>query len=222
MGRSHAPRDLLRGGAELAALTLLMLGGTYVASWLAARGGLAVSRGLVFEGRWFAPSWSVFPWADCAAMLAFMVVLPLAWERVTGSDLRSVGLRVGLRGLAFVPAAVACAALVYGLRWRAGAVRPVADMGAAPVIVAYLLVAAVAEEVCFRGVIQRRLTTMAGVRLAIPLAGALFVAWHGAPGSPWALAFRCAAALGLGALYQFSGSLLPPVVCHWVLSLAAV
>jgi len=90
------------------------------------------------------------------------------------------------------------------------------------VVALYLLVVAAAEEVCFRGVIQRRLAGLIGPWAAVPLAGALFVAWHGAPGSPGVFAFRCAAALGLGALYQLSGSLLPAVLCHWGLSLAAL
>jgi hypothetical protein len=51
----------VKEAAALAGICALMLGGAYAASWLAARAGLPVSRGLVFEGHWIAPSISRFP-----------------------------------------------------------------------------------------------------------------------------------------------------------------
>jgi len=49
-----------------------------------------------------------------------------------------------------------------------------------------------------------------------------FVLWHGLDGSGATLLFRAAAGLGLGLLYRGSRSLIPPVLCHWVLNVALV
>ena len=209
------PAARIREAAELALLTALMLGGVYGVSCVAAWGGLPVSRGLLFEGRWFAPSWRVFPWADCAAMLLFMAAAPLGWEVISGGRLDDAGLRVDLRAGAFAALGLVPAAVVWAL--RAGEAPSVGRFG---VIAVYMLVVAAAEEACFRGVVQRRLAGLVGLWGGVGGASALFVLWHGLDASPAQLLMRGGAGLGLGLLYRGSRSLLPPVLCHWTLNLA--
>lgn len=212
----------LRELGGLALLAALMLGGTYVASWLAGLAGLPVSRGMIFEGQWLVPSWRVFPWGDCAGMLAFMVALPLAWERAA-SHLRGIGLIVDGRALAFGAVGLAAACLVYALRHLSRGQPAGADLEVrVDVLAAYMLVVAVAEEFCFRGTIQRRLSGPLGVAPGVAVAAAAFVLWHGVPASAGVLAVRAGGGLTLGLLYAFSGRLLPPVLCHWALNLALV
>lgn len=207
--------------AALLGLTGLMLGGAFLSFRVAGRLGLPTSHGLLFEGVWLASSWEDFPWADCAGMLVFMCALPMAWERRRGVARVAMGLRAGRKAIALTAVGLLCVAAVWAGRRALGAAAPGrAYVGSVDVLVAYWLVVAAAEEFAFRGVLQRRLTAMAGICVALPVATAAFVLWHGLPGSSTVLAVRIAAGLAVGLLYHVSGSLLPAVLCHWALNVA--
>lgn len=90
------------------------------------------------------------------------------------------------------------------------------------VLATYWLVVAAAEEMAFRGILQRRLTRLAGFPAALLLATAAFVLWHGIPAWDNVLAIRIASGLALGLLYHGSRGLLPSILCHWTLNLALV
>lgn len=205
--------------AALAVLAAAMLGGEYLASWIAAREGLAVSRGMVFEGVWVADSWERFPWADCAAMLFFMAALPVAWEAARGRGWRTVGLGAGRKALWAIAAGLAVAAAVYGLRSRAGLVRDT-HPARLMILLSYFAVVAIAEEAAFRGVIQRRTRDLFGVPAALVVAAAAFTAWHGFDAPAGIIALRSVAGLVFGIAYVYTGGLAAPIVWHWALDMA--
>lgn len=216
-----------RRGTPLPHLTITFtvaaaaLCGVYAVSRWAAWAGLPVSRELVFEGRWYVASWRHLPWVDMGAMLALMVALPWAVVLAQGGESRRLGLSLHPRALAWAAAGVALAALAYVARHGLTAPPPgLARVGSRTALAAYLLVVALAEEVTFRGFLQRRLAESTHFWIGLVAASALFAAWHG-PSAPVELwAFRFAAGVLLGVLYRCGRSLLAPVLCHWLVSLA--
>lgn len=197
------------------------LGGAYLTSYVAGRLGLATSRGLIFESTWFAPSWAHFPWMDAAGMLAFMFLLPWCWGRFPGVRMWMSGLGGTRRALILLAIALVPGASIYLARHVGnGAFSQTTYIGSLVVLSSYWFVVAMAEEAWFRGVLQERLEAVAGLPAALAVATTAFVLWHGVGGSGATLLFRAAAGLGLGLLYRGSRSLVPPIVCHWVLNMA--
>ena len=84
----------------------------------------------------------------------------------------------------------------------------------------YFFVVALAEETTFRGLLQAGLESISGIYVALPIAVAAFILWHGFPHSATTLLFRAAAGLWLGLLYYRSRTLIPPILCHWLMNLA--
>ena len=213
--RARGAPARVREAAALAAICALMLGGAYAASWLAARVGLPVSRGLIFEGQWIAPTLSRFPWADCSAMLFFMVIAPLAWEIWRGVSPRSVGFRSNAVSVALAAAVMVPAGVMWYVRHSvAREFGQDAGAGSPALLLLYFLVVAVSEETAFRGMIQRRAAGLAGLYGSIAIASVAFVLWHGVPADATQLAIRFGAAVVLGAVYRLTGSLLAPIALH--------
>jgi membrane protease YdiL (CAAX protease family) len=118
---------------------------------------------------------------------------------------------------------VGCVWAIAGATVAGVLLRPLGErisQGSAAVLLTDWLVVALAEETAFRGVIQRRLARLSTAYVALPVASALFVLWHGWPADGVVLALRAGAALAFGLLYHLSGSLLPPILGHWLLNVA--
>lgn len=115
-------------------------------------------------------------------------------------------------GLAAAGAIAALIAWVPSFREIARRLVPIADwihMSVAQ-LAALSLIVAIGEEVFFRGAVQ----PLVGLWLTALVFGALH--WS----APTHALFATAAGLGLGALYQGSESLWPPIAAHFVVDLA--
>ncbi len=204
----------------LAAGTAGVLGST----WLAIRAcrwmGWPPATAMVFEGRWYAASWEVFPWAEAIVMVVLMAAVPLALDAGAGWRERPVGRTMDGRTLAWTAIAIAIGAGCFFLRPLIATEHTTAPGNHPSVLVTFWLVVAVAEEATFRGFLQRRLTDLVGPSAAVAGAGVAFTLWHGWP-QPWALlGVRFAGGIVLGLLYFWSGRLLTPVVGHWTANVA--
>lgn len=209
----------LRGQAITAGVAAVALLGFYATSWLAGRAGFLTSAELVFEGQWYVASWGALPWPDIAGMIVFMIALPVCASLAAGEKPAEAGLRVDRAALAWIAAGLGVAGIVYGMRH--GTTFPPASwtrVGSAGALVAYLSLVALAEEVTFRGFLQRRLSHLLPFWAGLLLASVAFAVWHGVWAPPEVILFRFAAGLVLGLLYHLGGSLLAPVVCHVLLS----
>ena len=202
---------------------MVVLAGAWGTSYAAGRLGLPVSRGLVVQGVWHAESWAAFPWLDCVGMLVFMVALPVGWAALRGRQLVCDALRQPAKTAAYAAAALLLAAAIWAAR-HYGGVPPAgaAYRGSLLMLCVYWLVVDVSEEWAFRGVLQRGVAARFGKIVGLTVATAAFVFWHGVPANATVLLVRAGAGLVLGLLYQFSGSLLPPIICHWALNVALV
>jgi len=158
------------------------------------------------------------------AWLGLVLVAAVRWGRLeTGWSRRrprwgEVGLGILAGALLFVLGGVGYAASeALGLPTGpdgSGVPRGVA--GAALLLLAFG-VAAVVEEVAFRGVLQRWLVGRMAPAVAVPAQAALFAAWHLQPGQLLSTALY---GLVLGALTVHRGGLWPAVVAHLVLNAA--
>ncbi|MFQ5808036.1 MAG: lysostaphin resistance A-like protein [Armatimonadota bacterium] len=167
-------------------------------------------------------------WVDCLAMLVAASV-PLAWEIGAGrASLRKIGFRAPRGGgrsaattLALSGAFVLYAALLFAL-WRLRTPH-LLSLGSFGPLAATCLCVATAEEVVFRGVVQRRLTAVCGAVPALVIAALVF-AFLAHAHAPLAmnLVFRLPAGLLLGYAYHRHRSLVPPIALHWALNMAAV
>ncbi len=166
-------------------------------------------------------------WVDCLAMLMAAAV-PLAWEiGLRKVPLAEIGLcvptgaaRRAAASIGLVAAFAAYACVLFWLfRLRTLHLLSLENFGP---FAATLLCVAVSEEALFRGVLQRRLTTVCGAGPAILMTACIFalVAHRAAP-LAMNLAFRLPAGLLLGYLYHRHRSLIPPIALHWALNMAA-
>ena len=203
-----------------AGVTGLALAGFYVISWFAGRAGFSTAADLVFERQWYVASWRALPWPDMAAMVVFMIALPVCASLAEGVTLGEVGVGVDRSAFAWMAAGLAIAGVVYGTRH--GTIFPPAGwtrVGSAGALAAYLSLVALAEEVTFRAFLQRRLSSEMPFWAGLLVASAAFACWHGVSAPADNLIFRFAAGLVLGQLYHLGGSLLAPVMCHGLLSI---
>jgi membrane protease YdiL (CAAX protease family) len=217
------PWQVFRQFSEIVALIAIGAGIAYGSSWLAGRMGLAVSRGLLVEGRWLFRSWGDFPWLDCVGMLAGMGALPVWWELRSGHRLREIGFSVPRRWILYLVLAVGMAAVFTR---ASGApltfLRSGLSVPAFMFFGAYFLCVAVAEEILFRGVLQRRVKERSNSFLAIGISTLIFLFWHGLDFSAPEFCLRIAGGAVLGILYDRSGSLLPPILLHWLINIGQV
>lgn len=169
---------------------------------------------------------SVFPWGVWAAYLLAFAALPAVWE----ASRRSAGAPpVGFawpRPLAretMLAVALSLVALAYVVAATAAAhsrLPRALVAGNALFFVVNWAVFAAAEETLFRGFLQRRLARVFRLWLAILLAAALWAFgghWRSPPLEN--LYLRLPVGLALGWLYGRSGSLLPPILAHWLINL---
>jgi len=165
-----------------------------------------------------------FPWLDCLAMVAGLGLLPVVYEwrlrRITPSE---IGFRGASARSLLLSVGVGLALWGWG-RLGAGLLDlPVArtiSLGNAPVLALAWVCTVAAEEVFFRGIIQRRLTPCVGPALALLAASALFAFVPHVQAHPRVnLLVRLPAGVVLGLLYHRTRSLLPPVLAHWLLNM---
>ena len=205
---------------ELLGLCTAALGGAYLTSLAAGRLGLPTSRELIFEGEWLAVGWDRFPWLDCLGMFLFMFALPVAWRRLRLRRIRPPGPYPTRRVLIVSAIGVAAVLVVYAVRHWGGAPSEGLPPESVMILGSYWLIVALGEEVTFRGALQAGCESVVGILIALPVATVAFVFWHGLPASLSQLLFRSAAGVAFGLLYHTSRSLIPPVLCHWLLNLA--
>lgn len=204
---------------ELLGLCLVALGGAYVAALASGRLGLPTSRELIFEGKWLASGWDRFPWLDGLGMFLFMFLLPVAWRRFRLRRVPSGGSRPTFRVLIVSAVGVAAVILVYAARHLAAGPSGGSPREGLVILGSYWFFVALGEEATFRGMLQAGCESIAGLRVALPVATVAFVFWHGLPDSATQLLVQSAAGVGLGLLYHTSRSLVPPVLCHWLFNL---
>lgn len=159
--------------------------------------------------------WAALGWGSWGGQTAAALVqagAALAVSRMAGQTRHSLGLgRPAGHGL--LPA-LACLAVAAGAAAAGLAAGPAVQIPAAEAerVLAWLRlvpVAAVCEELVFRGAVQGLLSEMGGWAVAVQ--GLVFAAAHGAgPGGLYALAFG----LALGWLRQRTGSVWPGAVLH--------
>jgi membrane protease YdiL (CAAX protease family) len=200
-------------------LCLVALGGAYGAALASGRLGLPMSRELIFEGRWAASGWDRFPWLDGLGMLLFMFLLPVAWRRFRLRRVPSGGSRPTRRVLMVSAVGVAAVILVYAARRLAAGPSGGPPREGLVILGSYWFLVALGEEATFRGMLQAGCESIAGLRVALPVATVVFVFWHGLPASATQLLVQSAVGAGLGLLYHTSRSLVPPVLCHWLFNL---
>lgn len=178
---------------------------------------------------------SAFPWAEWAAYLAAFVGVPLAWESWRGQRRRALTPTPSARrviGLVLprrwprelvLTIVLSAAALAYVAGATAVAHARPAHALAVGNVVFYAInwgVYAAAEETLFRGFVQRRFAKALPLWPAILLTAAIWAfVGHWRVSSVENLYLRLPVGIGLGWLYARSGSLLPPVVAHWLINL---
>jgi membrane protease YdiL (CAAX protease family) len=178
---------------------------------------------------------SAFPWALWGAYLTAFVAAPVLWEtwrvvclhepasdqgsrRAMGFILprpwpREIGLAVALSAavLAYV------ALLAQAAHWR---LPRALFLGNAAFCAANWGAYAAAEETLFRGFLQRRLSQVSRPWAAVLLAAAVWAfAGHWRMALQENLYLRMPVGVALGWLYARSGSLLPPILAHWLINL---
>jgi membrane protease YdiL (CAAX protease family) len=159
-------------------------------------------------------------------MVVALVGLPLAWEvGVRRVRLREIGFGLGEDRLLSVYGGIAGGLVLWALVPVAGLLlhrRPPPLYGAhnAVLLVSVLCLAAVSEEVFFRGLLQRRLTQAVGAPVAILAVSLVFAfAGHLYADSLISLVIRLPASLVIGWLYRRTGSLLPACLAHGLFNL---
>lgn len=161
-----------------------------------------------------------------AALLLGVLFVAL---RVRGLGWRALGLRPTTSGCLWLAVTVAVAGLLLRLAlakgmaatlpdWAAFMENPYGahDAGLALTLalgVSTVLLTPFAEEVFFRGFLFTWMTGHRPVWLAMLVSSAIFGAMHIVPPQAISAALM---ALALSALYWYSGSLWPPIVCHAV------
>lgn len=158
-----------------------------------------------------------------------MVILPVAYERcLRGTSLREIGFRFGNRahlvingGLAAGMGLMLWAMLVCrALRIECPQLtRPEDEQNVALFALTGLILAA-AEEVFFRGIVQRRLARAVGPATAIIAVAVVFAfAGHVRAEPVVSLAIRLPGGILCGYLYHRTQSLVPSLAAHWVFNL---
>jgi membrane protease YdiL (CAAX protease family) len=106
-------------------------------------------------------------------------------------------------------------ALTEPLRWIQEALLELTGPNPSPAILALLALAAGAgEEILFRGFLQDWLATKTSFPLALLAASLAFGLLH--PFTWWYVLLAASIGAYLGALYEFTGSLLPPILAHFL------
>ena len=207
---------------ELLGVCTAALGGAYLTSLAAGRLGLPTSGELIFEGEWLSIGWDRFPWLDCVGMFLFMFALPVVWRRLRLRRIRPLGSYPTGRVLTVSAIGAAAVLLAYAVRHVRGAASEGLPPESVMILGSYWFIVALGEEVTFRGALQAGCESVAGILIALTVATVAFVFWHGLPASLSQLLFRSAAGIAFGLLYHASRSLIPPVLCHWLLNLALI
>jgi membrane protease YdiL (CAAX protease family) len=187
---------------------------------------------------------TVAPWAPFYVVYATLTLaLPVIFGSVALTRIRwprwpywiaAIGLAVGLQGVFRLLTRTVDLEGMFGAVFDAAAAR----LHRPPTVIAraYLLMiiiwAGLGEELFYRGYLQARLRQTFGAPTAIAAASAIFAVRHYAqvliawPHVPWSAATIWVLAafivgLALGWLYEKSGSLLPPILCHYAFNLLA-
>jgi len=156
-------------------------------------------------------------------------VLPVLYERfLRGTCLSEIGFRLGQRahlliggGLAGGIGVMLWAMLVCRmLRLHCPRLTNADDAGNLALFALTWLIAAGAEEIFFRGMLQRRLARAVGPMTAILAVAAVFAfAGHVRADPLISLAIRLPGGILFGYLYHRTQSLLPPLAAHWAFNL---
>jgi membrane protease YdiL (CAAX protease family) len=184
------------------------------------------------------------PWAPFYVVYAALTLaLPVIFGSVTLGRIRlprwpswvaAIGLAVVLQGVFRLLFRTVDLVGMFGAVFDAAAAR--LHRSPAAIARAYLLMiiiwAGLGEELFYRGYLQTRLRRTLGAPAAIAASSGMFavrhytqvlIAW---PHVPWSAATMWVLAafivgLALGWLYEKSGSLLPPILCHYAFNLLA-
>jgi len=187
---------------------------------------------------------TVAPWAPFYVVYAALTLaLPVIFGSVTITGFRwprwptwiaAIGLAVVLQGIFRLLTRTVDLEGMFGAVFDAAAPR--LHRSPPAIARAYLLMiiiwAGLGEELFYRGYLQARLRRTLGAPAAIATASGMFavrhytqvlIAW---PHVPWPAATIWVLAafivgLALGWLYEKSGSLLPPILCHYAFNLLA-
>jgi membrane protease YdiL (CAAX protease family) len=185
---------------------------------------------------------TVAPWAPFYVVYAALtLVLPVIFGSVTIARIRlprwpywiaAIGLAVVLQGVFRLLTRTVDLEAMFGVVFDAAASR--LNRPPAAIARAYLLLiivwAGLGEELFYRGYLQARLRQRFGAPTAIISASAIFavrhytqvlIAWPHVPWSAatiWVLA-ALIVGVAVGWLYEKSGSLLPPILCHYTFNL---
>lgn len=185
------------------------------AGWLVAAVGLGLFVWVNAFGMHLLPFWPAMLLADLAviALAVGSQGVPADWRRWQPADL---------------PLAVAHALALYALFWLGewlisqvapttdalGALYDLVAAGTARRAILFVALTVVAEELFWRGFLQRQLTLRLGAPRAILAATALYTVAHVGQGSPLLLLATIAAGLAWGGLYAWRGALLPALLSH--------
>jgi membrane protease YdiL (CAAX protease family) len=167
-----------------------------------------------------------FPWVDCLAMLIGFGALPIAWEWFLHHTTPSqIGFRAANGRFLWLGTGVGLALWGWGhlAAWLLGLPIPrTLAVGNATVLGVAWVCTVTAEEVFFRGFIQRHLTDCVGLGVALTAASAAFAFIPHLQADPRInLLVRLPAGVALGLLYHRTRSLLPPFLAHWLLNVLA-
>ena len=187
---------------------------------------------------------TVAPWAPFYVVYAALTLaLPVIFGSVTIARIRwprwpywiaAIGLAVVLQGVFRLLTRTVDLEGMFGAVFDAAAPR--LHRSPPAIARAYLLMiiiwAGLGEELFYRGYLQARLRRSFGAPAAIVTASGIFAVRHytqvliAFPHVPWSAATMWVLAafvvgLALGWLYEKSGSLLPPILCHYAFNLLA-
>ncbi|MDP2181374.1 MAG: CPBP family intramembrane metalloprotease [Actinomycetota bacterium] len=229
----RAPRRIAWSGAQAVAVALSTL--------LVGLAISALTRWLGLDTEWYsgqtAAVQSAFRLATMGLPYAVTLGLVVVLVRSSGEGWRD---GLGLRGFPVLPGVALAVLLAFFARvgttaWttlllRLGQVPPDSldvmgrfpqgPLGIATLIAVAAVIAPVAEEIAYRGVLYPALRNRWGVTAAVALSSAVFallhfnVVWLGLP--IWILGML------LARLFERTGSLWPPIVAHALFNLSAV
>jgi membrane protease YdiL (CAAX protease family) len=195
----------------------------YASSYLAIYLNWPVSRGLIADDQWIFNSWLDFPLLDCLGMLIGMIVVPVIWEWRRGNKPRDIGFVLPSRwGMFMVAALIMAFVFTFVTRWPALFERREWSLARMMFFATYFACISIAEEILFRGFLQRRTRNMFNSLIAIGASTVMFVSWHGLPASFQQGFSRIIGAVTLGVLYDRSRSIYPCIALHWLVNMGQV
>ncbi len=154
------------------------------------------------------------PALGVAALWSFLAGTLGGWLPTVGLVTTGIDLALGAgAGLATVALSALLIRFIPSFARLADAMADVIGPVGWPTIVVSAVASSVAEECLFRGAVQPTIGWI--------LASVVFAACHFLPDRrflPWTV-FALAAGFGLGALFQWRGSLVAPVVAHFTVNL---